>query len=845
MDSKKRKQSVSEDLPTKLHRPSSTIIGISRSISACQRCRSKKVRCDQNFPKCLKCEKAGVDCIGLDPATGREVPRSYVIHLEDRIAHLELKLQENGIDPDLTSSNKIIEPVNKEVEEATYQTAEQSETVKKNNLGNIVLQNGSYHHATSSSISFAELLVTALKINKKSNKHTEQDPSISLKNNDITPAILPPKQTALEFIKIYFSQSNSQLPILHREEFIRDCFIPIYGALDDKAVLASNYTAINYSVFNNKIKVEDTWFFQYKQKFKEILSETDDVAELSQNILPPKKFHKQLYFLNMIFAIASSVHHLQYPLTISDSFKSAAAKYEHIVFTSEDQLESLQGILLLALYSIMRPGVPGVWYVLGTALRVCVDIGLHNESSKEKINAFDTEKRRRLFWCSYSLDRQICFYLKRPVGIPDEAINTPYPSELDDALIVPSEMSNTDYSKDNGGMPSYKTISIAFIKIRQIQSEVQKVLYEKSELPRKYKNFLEWKKDINNKLKVWKFNAPKTSRKMNCDFNVVFFNLNYNHTVLVLHGVSPKNHKLSVEDFLKVCDSSKELINCYTLLHNTKSINYTWAAVHNLFMAGTAYLYTIYNSNVVREQNLLFEVKKITSECLLVLESLVDRCDAAANCRNIFENLTRVIIKLKYNENVHLNFSMKDISALNNENWNTNLKKLVENINESQQLGPSSDMNIKDLDPKPTTSGAERSKIDPNVLTFFNFKKGDEFIGSQSPSTFEWISNKDSYSLNNFFNELENLSPISTSPANGNSLGINLNSLNSDSPGSYESNISNTSPNENTKTSSEDKKVFDLIQNMPTESIWDQFFTIGPNIGMNGGLSLKKDFGDE
>lgn len=49
-----------------------------RNVSACSRCRARKNRCDQRLPNCTGCEKAGVDCIGYDPITKREVPRRLV-----------------------------------------------------------------------------------------------------------------------------------------------------------------------------------------------------------------------------------------------------------------------------------------------------------------------------------------------------------------------------------------------------------------------------------------------------------------------------------------------------------------------------------------------------------------------------------------------------------------------------------------------------------------------------------------------------------------------------------------------------------------------------------------------
>ncbi len=46
-----------------------------RNVSACNRCRLRKNRCDQGLPSCASCEKAGVPCVGYDPITKKEIPR--------------------------------------------------------------------------------------------------------------------------------------------------------------------------------------------------------------------------------------------------------------------------------------------------------------------------------------------------------------------------------------------------------------------------------------------------------------------------------------------------------------------------------------------------------------------------------------------------------------------------------------------------------------------------------------------------------------------------------------------------------------------------------------------------
>ena len=49
-----------------------------RNVSACNRCRLRKNKCDHRLPRCASCEKAGVNCVGYDPITKREIPRRQV-----------------------------------------------------------------------------------------------------------------------------------------------------------------------------------------------------------------------------------------------------------------------------------------------------------------------------------------------------------------------------------------------------------------------------------------------------------------------------------------------------------------------------------------------------------------------------------------------------------------------------------------------------------------------------------------------------------------------------------------------------------------------------------------------
>lgn len=641
-------------------RPSSSIVGISRTIAACQRCRQKKTKCDQQFPSCARCLKAGVACVGLDPATGRQVPRSYVISLEDRIGHLEALLKQHGIDPNgsinedgavFPSSNHSSPQINHSPVSVASNNSGMSQP-PKDSIGTSVKlavpsnnsKDLSFYIGDSSGISFAKLLFTAVNFHPGSitenNSITTRVPTAKDGTQQITTS-LPNKQMAEYLIKCYFEQSNTQLPIVHREHFINHYFKPVYGNLSADLKLASNYTKMNLDT--SPIADEDTWYHQYQKK-KLQAYEASEV---------PTEFHQPLFFLHMIFAISSSINLLNYDPETSNSYRLQAMIFVESIYSAEDRLVCLQGLLFMTLFSIMRPSNPGVWYILGTSLRLCVDLGLHTEKLNSQFSPFVKDMRRRLFWCAYSLDRQVCVYLGRPFGIPEESVSTKFPVELDDCLI--NEDETQDFTGASNSLPTYKTISLNFFKIRRIQAEILEVLYfSSSTLPRFYNNLNDWKQKIDNQLEHWFRAIPlKTSRKCNCDFNFEFFKLNYHHTKMLLFGVTPKNSKPTNNTLRVIFDSSKGIIDCYAELLKSKTVNYTWSAVHNLFMAGTSFFYAIYTSrdNLITVE----EFQRQSRTVIDVLTSLVQSCEAASPCVEIFEILTLAMIRMKFENADHSN----------------------------------------------------------------------------------------------------------------------------------------------------------------------------------------------
>jgi hypothetical protein len=65
-----------------------------RIAQACDRCRSKKIRCDGIRPSCTQCTNVGFECKTSDKLSRRAFPRGYTESLEERVRLLESEVRE-------------------------------------------------------------------------------------------------------------------------------------------------------------------------------------------------------------------------------------------------------------------------------------------------------------------------------------------------------------------------------------------------------------------------------------------------------------------------------------------------------------------------------------------------------------------------------------------------------------------------------------------------------------------------------------------------------------------------------------------------------------------------------
>ncbi|RPB26733.1 hypothetical protein L211DRAFT_846900 [Terfezia boudieri ATCC MYA-4762] len=78
-------------------------------VTACQRCRTRKIKCDGVLPCCGNCAKAAQPCMEVDKSGERDIPRSHILELENRIKYLESLLAQNCPNIDLDTIGPPVE----------------------------------------------------------------------------------------------------------------------------------------------------------------------------------------------------------------------------------------------------------------------------------------------------------------------------------------------------------------------------------------------------------------------------------------------------------------------------------------------------------------------------------------------------------------------------------------------------------------------------------------------------------------------------------------------------------------------------------------------------------------
>jgi hypothetical protein len=609
-----------------------------RNVSSCNRCRLRKTRCDQRLPRCQACEKAGARCVGYDAAKKKEIPRSYVFFLEDRVDYLvgvliahrirfkagasfdEFAVESdpesspsrgsdyeralaNGMDDGQFERHGIATPETYPDFDARDGSLDPEVLSEKEHKRGIRSKESALHAATNSG--------SGHRIRESLSAPQAAKPDADCPG-------LPERIVAEKLIDCYFEYANPQMPALSKVEFM-ELFYRTYSG-DDRSPRTLYFLHIVFAI-GAGITFDDR-----ASANSDLSARSVKRRRVSSRQCQPLDYH------------ASAIKCLELSLESCDDRFC--------------KLQELQAVILLAHFALLQPVAPGPAHLTEVAVRTAVnmdlycedetDAGFTDESRNHRLATHQDraqDLRRRLWWCAYSLDRMITPYIGRPFSISDQVVTAEFPSMMDEHI--------------PRGEPRSKHITHHYFKLRQLQSEIHEVLqYQLARAKasnksnacvnaspsfRSFESFHSWRRDVNRRLDEWKRGIP--DQRAGVCFPVVLLELDYWQTINLLYrqniGVPAKLDEMMpatdparcsadeahLEDSvcLKVAEASGKVLQLYRLMHHVRLVNYTYLAAHSIFLAGmdnslhcaaysnsvyagSSFLFTIWHSPLIRSQ---------------------------------------------------------------------------------------------------------------------------------------------------------------------------------------------------------------------------------------------------
>ncbi|KOC08968.1 putative C6 transcription factor [Aspergillus flavus AF70] len=547
-----------------------------RARTACTRCKTRKQKCDNEYPVCSNCQKAGTAC---DKATVRQESgqqNAYTRALEERVEYLETQLKSGrrGNNASGGVSNPVaafLSPPNQAAVQGSSPTG-----IDHNAIGDLVgflalnsLEAPAYV-GSSSGVSLAanlgEMVQTTVwnqVLASPRGLESAQSTGNGLSANHAN--------LGLSYQPISTKNSGDRSRPPRMEELLAKGAEPPNDEMGSRimnAYLTRLHTRYPFLDRRELWRLHEARW-QLAKKKREELSKADKFG---------------IFQLYIVYAIGATFLQLseRYSYIPPERFYMTALQQASAMCEARS-IENIKAMTLLVVYHLRSASSQGVWYMIGLAMRTAIDLGLHRKANEVSLDLFTAQLRRRLFWTVYYLERVVSMSLGRPFSIADRNIDLPLPLDVDDDVRDPTVLSAAPPTD----RPTTMTFALFLIKVRQIDSKVQHKIYRadrplhtlRSKMDRLFLELEEWKQSA-----LLRFNGPDLDYPM----------LHYNRALRLL--IQPFLPSLPLTDpYYHIClRAAGDICQTHKRLHQSLEYGHSFLAVQTVFMAGITLLYALW-----------------------------------------------------------------------------------------------------------------------------------------------------------------------------------------------------------------------------------------------------------
>ncbi|KAL4812980.1 fungal-specific transcription factor domain-containing protein [Aspergillus spinulosporus] len=563
-----------------------------RISTACTRCQKRKIRCDALLPTCTACKRAGVPCIGGGAS------RDYVADLETRIKWLESIIQEHLPSIDLAAGpgpspniDGVIPNGDWNPPQRTQQNREtrdvESPSEISDQIGLISITTGTdlRYLGPSSGLFFTKFVLAGLGKRLHADKNTI--PGVRTDSLAVPSDLLVPQPKELPsdvrhtrwLSQAYFDIVHLQFPILHE---------PSHWETVEKIYADAEVAAVH--------------------EFQVLV----------------------------VIAIGASIlsRRTKVPLSAEGYFASAMKLVDGVMKTSS--VGVAQCILLVQMYALNNPtsGL-SLWTLHYHGLALAIELGLHRNVPASNFTPLEREVRRRIFWCTYTIDRLLSTLMGRPMGVVDEQCDL-----------------NTDHPKprQNNEPLTNMTSAVHLFKLARFNSEIKCVLYC---VDRQYPPYTQpavtdaesWKVDILIRLRQWREDIPKHSEASTRHYINLLSEIKYHELVMLVLRPNPRFQNPDKASLRECFSSAMTCSELYHQLYIANSLHFGWISVHSLFLCLMVMFYCVWTPQGIAEETDLDSLMRALKASSDVLSAMGEYWPEAKRSRDVLDRVLMATIR--------------------------------------------------------------------------------------------------------------------------------------------------------------------------------------------------------
>lgn len=487
-----------------------------RIARACDMCRKKKIKCDGRMPKCSHCINYKTECIFTQVEKKRNPPKGakYIEGLENRLGRMESLLRLSGLLSEVDNGKTDLGTLERRLADrsmmagaqptrmsagptpmhppmpaqssrqstprvdsttsprspATPPDSQKESEAELDTLSDmmcsLVTNNSGETRYIGSSSGFSIFSPRGIQwVNEKtgdssfeemiSNSYVDDNKWIYWKPEIFSDIFarrvfkpLPPKEEAMSLFRDFFENFNCVFPLFHEPTFMH--------------LVERQYSRDPYEGSGWWASINVALAIAHRLR-------------IMSNLVPQEEDKKAWLYL-----------------------KNAMGVLTELTMRNADLL-SVQALLGMALFLQGTPNPQPSFFLVSAAIRLSHSIGLHKRGSGFGLNPVEVEQRKRVFWISYMIDKDMCLRSGRPPMQDDDDMNVELPSED-----PPDNVGNVPLSDGKGKVNLFRLMCL----FGTIQSKVYKQLYSTKASRQSDGELLNTIGELDKELEEWKDSIP-------------------------------------------------------------------------------------------------------------------------------------------------------------------------------------------------------------------------------------------------------------------------------------------------------------------------------------------------